>query len=125
MKNERVTKLIVVVGVSANPEKYGHRIFRDLLKSKHTVYGVNPKETVILNQQIYQSLAELPAIPDLVMTVVPPAVTEKVVDACHQLGIPRIWMQPGSESEKAIQKAEEYGIQVTAHQCFMRVEGVW
>jgi hypothetical protein len=125
MKNGNVTKLIAVVGVSADPEKYGHKIFRDLLKTEHTVYGVNPKESVILNQQMYQSLAELPDVPDLVMTVVPPAVTEAIVDMCHQLGIKRIWMQPGSESEKAIQKAEEYGMQVTAHQCFMRVEGLW
>ena len=74
---------------------------------------------------MYPSLKELPLIPDMVMTVVPPKVTEQVVDACHKLGIKTIWMQPGSESDAAIAKAKEYGMDVIAHACFMKKEGVW
>lgn len=116
---------IAVLGVSANAEKYGHKIFRDLLRSEYTIYGVNPKGGTILGEKIYVSLESLPEVPDLVMTVVLPSVTEQAVEACHNLGVPAIWMQPGSESEKAINKAEKYGIPVTTHQCFMRVEGLW
>lgn len=124
MKQKGV-ETVAVIGVSADPEKYGYRIFRDLLKTAYRVYGVNPKGGSILDQHVYQSLTELPNVPDMVITVVPPAITEAVVDICHQLGIQRIWMQPGSESEKAIQKAEQNGIQVTARACFMRVTEIW
>jgi predicted CoA-binding protein len=38
----------------------------------------------------------------VVDVVVPPKVTEHTVETCQKLGITRVWMQPGSESEKAI-----------------------
>jgi len=51
--------------------------------------------------------------------VVPPKVTEKIVEECKDLGIKRVWMQPGSESEKAIKFCEEHGINVTYNACFL------
>jgi len=62
---------------------------------------------------------------DLVITVVPARVTERVVDECKELGIKEIWMQPGSESNAAIDKAKEYGISVVSNACFMVEEGIW
>jgi predicted CoA-binding protein len=50
-------------------------------------------------------------------TVVPPAVTEKIVVECKELGIARVWMQPGSESEKAINFCAENNIKVVHDMC--------
>lgn len=115
---------IAVVGVSGDASKYGHKIFRDLLNSGYPVKGVNPKGGFVLGRQIYRELAEIEKRPDLVITVVPPAVTEQVVETCNKLGIKQVWMQPGSESPAAFAKAREYGIEVTAA-CFMVQKGVW
>ena len=117
-------KLIAVVGVSDDASKYGHKIFRDLLKAGYPVKGVNPKGGFVLGQNIYKSLAEIETRPDLVITVVHPAVTEKVVEECNALGIKTVWMQPGSESEAALAKARTYGIK-TISACFMVQKGVW
>jgi len=117
-------KLIAVVGVSDDASKYGHKIFRDLLKAGYPVKGVNPKGGFVLGQNIYKSLAEIETRPDLVITVVHPAVTEKVVEECNALGIKTVWMQPGSDSEAAAAKAKAYGIK-TISACFMVVKGVW
>ena len=115
---------IAVIGVSDDASKYGNRIFRELLNSGYLVSGVNPKGGFILGRHIYKNLEDLEPRPDLVITVVPPAVTEKIVEQCNKLGIKNIWMQPGSESPKAEKKALEYGIRaVTA--CFMVKEGLW
>lgn len=122
--NQSEYKLIAVVGVSDDASKYGHKIFRDLLKAGYPVKGVNPKGGFVLGNNIYKSLAEIEARPDLVITVVHPGVTEGVVEECNALGIKTVWMQPGSESEAALAKARTYGIK-TISACFMVQKGVW
>jgi len=118
-------KEIAVVGVSKNEKKYGFKIFRDLLKAGFKVKGIHPKITEVLGQRIYPNLKSLEAKPDLVITVVPPEVTEKIVEDCKDLDIKEIWMQPGSESEDAIKKARDYGIKVIYNACFMVDNKIW
>jgi len=122
--NIKEYRLIAVIGVSEDASKYGHRIFRDLLKAGYPVKGVNPKGGFVLGNNIYRNLAELEKKPDLVITVVPPAATEKVIEECNALGIKTVWMQPGSESGPALEKARVYGIKTVAA-CFMVDKGVW
>ncbi|GAG57187.1 unnamed protein product [marine sediment metagenome] len=117
--NRKNEKIIAVVGVSRDEEKFGFKVFNDLLRKGQNVYGVNPNTKVVLGQKIYSDLRNLPKIPNLVITVVSPKVTEKIVDECISLGIKEIWMQPGSESEKAIEKAESNGISVIHDACIM------
>jgi len=121
---ELKNKMIAVIGVSNDYSKYGHKIFRDLLREKYNVEGINPKGGFVLGKIIYKSLKELNKKPDIVITVVPPQATETIVEECHNLGISHIWMQPGSESQNAINKAREYRIKVT-NACFMVNEGLW
>jgi len=122
--NPKEYKLIAVVGVSDDASKYGHKIFRDLLNAGFPVKGVHPKGGFVLGQNLYRSLSEMETRPELVITVVPPAVTEQVVEECNHLGIKNVWMQPGSESEAALEKAKAYGIK-TVMACFMVAKAVW
>lgn len=115
---------IAVVGVSDDASKYGHKIFRDLLNAGYPVKGVNPKGGYVLGNQLYRSLSEIEKRPELVITVVPPAVTAAVVEECNRLGVKQIWMQPGSGSPEAAARAADYGIKVT-QACFMVQKGVW
>ena len=57
--------------------------------------------------------------PDFVITIVPPKVTEKTVEQCKILGIDKIWMQPRSESEKAIEFCKENNIQFVNGICIV------
>ena len=116
---------IAIVGISRNPEKYGYKIFRDMLQDGLQVMGVNPHEDEVLGAKIYKSLKDLPEVPDLVITVVPPSVTEKIVDECKDLGVKAVWMQPGSESDAAVEKAKKDGINVIYNACFMVQHGIW
>ena len=118
-------KKICVVGVSHKEDKFGYRIFVDLVKAGFKVEGTNPTDGEVCGKKLYRTLGELPEKPDLVITIVPHQVTERIVDEAHNLGIKEIWMQPGSESELAISKAEKYGISVIHHACFMREKGIW
>ena len=89
------------------------------------MYGVNPNGGELDGQRLYVSLAELPEKPAVVDTVVPPRVTEQVVRQCADLGIIRVWMQPGSESEESIAYCEEHGIAVVHHACAMIRKKQW
>ncbi|MDR3275144.1 MAG: CoA-binding protein [Endomicrobium sp.] len=118
-------KLIAVVGVSENPDKFGYKIFTDLIKSNFKTVGISMRGGIINGKTVYKSLKDLPEKPGIVLTAVPPAVTEKIVNGAIELGIKEIWMQPGSQSEAATQKARTEGIKVTYNSCFMVVHGIW
>jgi predicted CoA-binding protein len=115
----RKQNVFAVVGVSRNPAKYGHQVYKDLKEAGYVVYPVNPSIDEVLGDRCYHSLSELPEKPDVVDTVVPPTVTEKIVKECKELGIERVWMQPGSESEHAIRFCEENNIKVVHDVCVM------
>ncbi|NIP66626.1 CoA-binding protein [Candidatus Bathyarchaeota archaeon] len=111
--------VFAVVGASRDPEKYGHQVYKDLRSAGYEVYPVNPKAEEILGDKCYPSLIELPRKPDIVDFVVPPKITEEVLETCLKLGITKVWLQPGSESEKAIRFCEENGIEVVHDVCVM------
>jgi predicted CoA-binding protein len=115
----RKENVFAVVGVSRNPKKYGHQVYKDLKEGGYTVYPVNPHIDEVLGDKCYPSLSDLPEKPDVVDTVVPPAVTEAIVKECKALGIDKVWMQPGSESEQALTFCRRNNIQVVHDVCVM------
>lgn len=115
----REKNTFAVVGASRDPQKYGYQVYNDLKSADYEVYAVNPNADEILGNKCYPSLESLPVKPDVVDVVVPPKVTEKVVRTCVKLGINKVWMQPGSESEKAIKFCEENDITVVHSVCVM------
>ncbi len=120
--NQRVW---AVVGASKDPAKYGNQIFRDLRAAGYTVYGVNPRGGEIEGQKLHPTLSDLPEKPAVVDIVVPPTVTEEIVHQCTQLGLKRVWMQPGSESETAIRFCQEHSIRVVHSVCAMIEKRQW
>lgn len=111
--------VFAVVGASRNPKKYGHQVYKDLQNAGYRVYPVNPNSNEILGNKCYPSLEALPVKPDVVDLVVPPRITERVVKTCKKLGIEKVWMQPGSESETAINFCRENGMDVVYGVCVM------
>ena len=111
--------VFAVVGASRDPKKYGHQVYKDLRKAGYRVYPVNPNADEILGDRCYPSIEDLPVKPDVVDIVVPPKITERVVKTCRKLGIRKVWMQPGSESEAAIKFCEENGMDVVHGVCVM------
>jgi predicted CoA-binding protein len=111
--------VFAVVGASHNPQKYGYQVYKDLKSAGYEVYPVNPNAQEILGDKCYPSLEDLPLKPNVVDVVVPPKVTQHIVEICKRLGITKVWMQPGSESRKAIKFCEENNIDVVYGVCVM------
>lgn len=118
-------RIWAVVGASADRSKYGNRLFRDLRQGGYTVYPVNPKGGEIEGVRAYPSLADLPQRAQVVDIVVPPKVTEEIVHQCAELGLNRVWMQPGAESEEAIAFCHRHHIKVVHHTCAMLHKKQW
>ncbi|MDH7486570.1 MAG: CoA-binding protein [Anaerolineae bacterium] len=112
-------RTFAVVGVSQDRQKYGHEVFEALLRKGYQVYPINPKYDEVDGQRCYPSLDELPEKPQVVVTVVPPPVTEKVVESCARLGVGTVWMPPGSWSEQAIETCEAQGIEEVHDVCLV------
>ena len=112
-------RTFAVVGVSQNRQKYGHEVFEALLTKGYQVYPINPKYNEIDGQRCYPSLDELLEKPQVVVTVVPPPVTEKVVESCVRLGVETVWMPPGSWSEQAVETCEAQGIEEVHDVCLV------
>lgn len=113
-------KTIAVVGASRDKEKWGYKVFKTLLEySDVNIYPVNPKADTINGFKVYPSIKKLPEVPDLVVTVVPPEITQEIVEQAKDLDIERIWFQPGSESDKAIEMAEDADMKVYSNFCMV------
>lgn len=110
---------LAVAGVSRHGRGYGYKVWRHLQSQGIRVYPINPKATQIEGETCYATVKDIPQPIGGVVTVVPPERTLEVVQHCIEVGVPRIWMQPGSESEEAIKLAEENGLDVMANACML------
>jgi hypothetical protein len=118
-------RLWAIVGASQDRNKYGNRVFRSLRSAGYKVYPVNPHAREVEGAAAYATLADLPDLPEVVNLVVPPVVTEQVVREAHELGLTRIWMQPGAESDEAIEFCETHGMQLVYDDCAMVRKREW
>lgn len=110
---------IALVGVSRNNRKFGSVIFKEMSAKGYQIFPINPNAEYINNQRCHPNLKDLPEQVDGVIIVVPPSQTEKVVQDVADLKIEHVWMQQGSESEKAIQYCKDNNISVVAGECIL------
>ncbi|MFA5629451.1 MAG: CoA-binding protein [Dehalococcoidales bacterium] len=112
-------KKFAIVGASDNPLKFGNRIVKNLKARGYAVFPVNPRLKEVEGLVCYKRLADIPVAIDVVDFVVPPAVTEEVLKECFELGIQRIWLQPGSESTVAINYCYQKGLKIVHNACVL------
>ena len=113
-------KKFAIVGATNDTRKYGHEIFNNLRRRGYEVYPVNPRLKILEGVKCYPGLDDIPVKVDVVDFVVPPEVTKTVLNECKRLGLDRIWLQPGSESEDAIAFCHENNLKVVYGACVMQ-----
>jgi len=101
-----------VVGASRNRDKYGNKVLRAYQQNGRVVFPVHPALDEIEGLAAFRDLASLPQAVHGISIITPPRVTERVVADAVQLGINYVWMQPGAESEQAVEVAERAGLHV-------------
>ena len=111
-----------LVGASNNKDKYGYILLNYLKNNNFKIIPVNPKEKEILEMKVYQSLSKIKTKIDTVIFVVPPTVTEKILEEVNRLNIKNVWLQPGSESDAAIKYCQNNNINCIHDACIMKTE---
>ncbi len=103
-------KTVAIVGASADRNKFGNKSVRAHEKQGWTVYPVNPAGGEIEGHQAYRSLAEVPVKVDRISLYVPPAVGEQLLETIAQLKPTELFVNPGAESDRLVEKARELGL---------------
>jgi len=121
-------KRLAFVGVSRQPKEYSRALFREFAARGCDAVPVNPAVTEIEGRTCFSSVLDIVPVPDGVVLLTSPAVTEKVVDECIRAGVKRVWMcragGKGSVSAHAVDECQAHGIAVIPGECpFMFLQG--
>jgi len=104
-------KSIAIIGASANQEKFGNKAVRAFVQQGWTVYPVNPKEATIEGLKAFKAVREIPGEVDEASIYLAPHLVPAVLQELASKKIMRVWLNPGTESDTAVERAEELGIE--------------
>ena len=114
----QTSRTIAIVGASDNPARASYFVGTYLLaSSNYTVWFVNPRATEILGQPAYASLADLPAVPDIVDVFRKPSDLPEVLAESIDVGAKTLWLQLGISDESIAEQADEAGLNVVMNRC--------
>lgn len=113
----RTKETFALVGATRDKWKYAYEVLVTLVNAGYTVMPINPKYQEIEGIKCYPSLKELPQKPEVVISALAPANTEKIVEAVKEMGIELLWMPPGCWSEEAVQKCRQLNVEFVYDVC--------
>lgn len=105
-------KTIAIIGASKNPEKFGNKAVKAYKKMGYKVFPVNPREEEIEGFKVYKSILDINENIDKVSIYLPPKLVLDVLEEIAKKGIKEVFLNPGTESEEAFEKAEELGLEL-------------
>ncbi len=112
---------VALVGATTTEEKYGNIIFKFLKNNTdYHLYPVNPNLDTdeILGIKVYPTLHDIPDKLDMVISVVPPKITQQILQQAIDLNIPRFWCQPGASTPEVEDLAKDK-IDLNREECIM------
>ncbi len=113
----------VVVGASKNLNKYGYRVVKHLKEIGYSVIPVNLKEKEILGLPVVNNINQIKDNIELVIFVVQPKVVLDILKEVKRMGLKKVWLQPGSESQLAIKFCKDNNIECIYNACII-VDGM-
>jgi len=122
---------IVIIGLSSKPTNIPRLTLENLLRwgYRGRIFGVNPRseDVHVDGIRMYNSLDDLPEVPDLAYCMVPAKYVPEMVERCGQCGIKRMAIPSGGFTEfseeghtlaaETLQTARKYGIRFVGPNC--------
>jgi predicted CoA-binding protein len=108
---------VAMVGASSKPDKASYGIMRKLQSVGYRVIPINPRETEVLGEHAYPSLADVPEPIDIVDVFRRAEDTPAIADEAVKVGAKVLWLQTGVVSEEAAARAEAGGLTVVMDAC--------
>jgi predicted CoA-binding protein len=114
---------IAVVGLSSKPNRPSFEVARYLQEHGYRIVPVNPRETEVLGERAYPTLADIPDEigVDVVDVFRRAEETPAVARDAVAIGARVLWLQEGIVSEEAARIATDGGLEVIMGVCIRHV----
>ncbi|KAF2656898.1 NAD(P)-binding protein [Lophiostoma macrostomum CBS 122681] len=96
-----------VAGASSDPAKFGHRVFAWYLQHSLPATPLNPRQSKITVLGTEHATIASPAKLDVpssysLSVITPPAVTKQLLKEAKDVGVPAVWLQPGTFDQEVL-----------------------
>ena len=108
-------KTVAVIGASSNRDKFGNKALRAFANKGYTVFPINPTETAVEGHPAFKSVLDVPGPIDMATFYVPADVGVGVLDDVAKKGIPEVWLNPGADDRRVVEKAVSLGLTTVRH----------
>lgn len=112
---------IAIVGLSSNELRASHFVGFYMQRHGYQIVPVNPRETEVLGEVSYPSLADVPEPAGVVDVFRDPAAVPAIAREAVAMGAKFLWLQYGVISEEGVSIALDGGLQVIVDRC-LKVE---
>ncbi|HWQ89529.1 MAG TPA: acetate--CoA ligase family protein [Desulfitobacteriaceae bacterium] len=120
-------KAIAIIGANESPFHFGNTAALNALQSeKHTaIYFINSRRAMVLGKPTYNTLADLPVVPDLAVLAIPKASVPALLREAGELGIKAVVVFASGYSEigTARGRADEEELKAIAQNYNLKVMG--
>ena len=110
-------KTVAIVGLSRNELRASYFVGYYLRRHGYRVFPVNPRETEILGEQSFKSLADVPVRPDIVNVFRAPDALPGIAREAVAVGAGNLWCQFTVINEEGARIAEAGGLSVVMDRC--------
>jgi predicted CoA-binding protein len=110
-------RTIAIVGLSPNQLRASNFVGFYLQRHGYRVIPVNPRETEILGETSYPSLADVPEAVDIVNVFRAPDALPEIAREAVAIDAGALWCQFGVINEEGARIAEEGGVAVVMDRC--------
>jgi uncharacterized protein len=108
---------VAMVGASSNPDRSSYGIMQKLQQVGYRVIPINPRETEILGERAYATLADVPERIDIVDVFRKAEDTPAIADEAVKVRAKALWLQTGIANDEAAARAEAGGLTVVMDAC--------
>ena len=110
-------RVIAVVGLSPDWNRPSYFAAKYMLEHGYRIIPVNPRESEILGQKCYASLAEIPGPVDIVDCFRKAEDIPPIAEAAIAIGAKALWLQLGIRNAQAEQSALAAGLDLVVDRC--------
>ncbi len=122
------SRKVAIAGVSRDPKKFGHQVFKNLKEKGFEVYPINPGADVIEGVPCFRSVGALPLNVHSLLIITPKKQTQGVVAEALAKGIDNIWIQQMSDTPESVELASSHPVNLITKECILMhidpVEGI-
>lgn len=113
-------KTLAVVGLSSKLSRPSYGVAAYMKARGYRIIPVNPHESVVLGENAYASLDDVPTPVEVVVVFRKAKHVTAIVEVAVRKGARVIWMQEGVVNEEAARRAREAGLLVIQDRCILK-----